>query len=112
VSEPIGRPCLDVPTKPEWQHTVAELDQDQAEQSGQKAPASGPTPGSAQAAIEGHTHATEEPGSSDADAPPPSDRLPPAGPHADPALMNDSATPGTGALTPVGGHDDVDSTSS
>ena len=37
--------------------------------------------------------------------------LPPAGPHADPALTNPDATPGTGALTPAGGHDDVDSTS-
>ena len=42
---------------------------------------------------------------------PPSDDLPPAGPHADPALTNPDATPGTGALTPPGGHDDVDSTS-
>jgi hypothetical protein len=37
--------------------------------------------------------------------------LPPAGPHADPALTNPDATPGTGALPPAGGHDDVDSTS-
>jgi hypothetical protein len=48
---------------------------------------------------------------SDADAPKPSDRLPPAGPHADPALINPDATPGTGVLQPPGGHDDVDSTS-
>lgn len=41
-----------------------------------------------------------------------SDRLPPAGPHADPNLVNPEATPGTGALTPPGEHDDVDSTSS
>jgi hypothetical protein len=41
----------------------------------------------------------------------PSDGLPPAGPHADPALVNPDATPGTGALTPPGGHDDADSTS-
>jgi hypothetical protein len=87
-------------------------DQDRVEQPQDEAPAAGPVPGSAQAVIEGHTHGTEEPGNSAADAPPPSDRLPPAGPHADPALMNDMATPGTGALTPVGGHDDVDSTSS
>jgi hypothetical protein len=43
--------------------------------------------------------------------PQPSGDLPPAGPHADPALTNPDATPGTGALTPAGGHDDVDSTS-
>jgi hypothetical protein len=36
---------------------------------------------------------------------------PPAGPHADPALTNPDATPGAGALTPAGGHDEVDSTS-
>ena len=87
-------------------------DQDRAEQAGQEAPAAGPAPDSAQGVVEGHTLGTEEPGNSTADAPVPSDRLPPAGPHADPALMNDMATPGTGALTPVGGHDDVDSTSS
>jgi hypothetical protein len=74
--------------------------------------AAGPTPGSAQAIIEGHTHGTEEPGNSAADAPLPSDRLPPAGPHADPSLMKEIATPGTGALTPTGEHDDIDSTSS
>jgi hypothetical protein len=51
-------------------------------------------------------------GSRDAKAPKPSDRLPAAGPHADPALMNPDATPGTGALTPPGEHDDTDSTSS
>ena len=54
---------------------------------------------------------TEEPGDSDAKGPKPSDRLPPAGPHADPALMNPDATPGTGALTPPGEHGDSDSTS-
>src|SRR5215212_3850475 len=48
----------------------------------------------------------------DAKAPKPSDRLPAAGPHADPALTNPDATPGTGALTPPGQHDDSDSTSS
>jgi hypothetical protein len=37
--------------------------------------------------------------------------LPPAGPHADPALTNPHATPGAGTLTPAGGHDEVDSTS-
>jgi hypothetical protein len=41
----------------------------------------------------------------------PSSGLPPAGPHADPALTNPDATPGTGTLTPAGGHDDIDSTS-
>ena len=60
----------------------------------------------------GAPQATEEPGNRSAAAPEPSDRLPPAGPHADPKLMNPDATPGTGALTPTGGHDDVDSTSS
>lgn len=45
------------------------------------------------------------------DGPAPSDRLPPAGTHADPSLMNSDATPGTGLLTPAGGHDDVDSAS-
>ena len=37
--------------------------------------------------------------------------LPPAGPHADPALTNPDATPGAGTLEPAGGHDEVDSTS-
>ncbi len=37
--------------------------------------------------------------------------LPPAGPHADPALTNPEATPGAGTLTPAGGDDAVDSTS-
>lgn len=41
----------------------------------------------------------------------PANDLLPAGPHADPALTNPDATPGTGALPPAGGHDDVDSTS-
>ena len=41
-----------------------------------------------------------------------SDKLPPAGPHDQPALTNPDATPGTGALPPAGAHDDVDSTSS
>ena len=54
----------------------------------------------------------QERGDSDADAPQPSDRMPPAGPHADPKLINPDATPGTGALQPPGGHDDLDSTSS
>ena len=40
------------------------------------------------------------------------DGPPPAGPHAEPSLTNPDATPGAGTLTPPGGHDDVDSTSS
>jgi hypothetical protein len=44
-------------------------------------------------------------------APAPSDRLPPAGPHADPKLVNPDATPGSGTLTPPGRHGDTDSTS-
>jgi hypothetical protein len=51
-------------------------------------------------------------GNRDAQAPKPSDRLPAAGPHADPALMNPDATPGTGALPLPGEHDDSDSASS
>jgi hypothetical protein len=51
---------------------------------------------------------TEEPGGKAGG----SGDVPPAGPHADPALINNDATPGTGALTPPGEHDDVDSTSS
>jgi hypothetical protein len=53
----------------------------------------------------------EEAGSRDGTAPKPSDRLPPAGPHADPKLTNPDATPGTGVMTPAGKHDDIDSTS-
>jgi hypothetical protein len=60
----------------------------------------------------GGPQGTQEAGHQNAKTPEPSDRLPPAGPHADPDLMNPDATPGTGALTPTGGHDDVDSTSS
>lgn len=63
----------------------------------------------AQAAIEGRSG--NVPATGAADDPPPPEGLPPAGPHADPALMNDMATPGTGALPPVGAHDDLDSTS-
>ena len=59
----------------------------------------------------GAPKATEEPGNQNAGAPEPSDRLPPAGPHADPKLINPDSTPGTGALTPEGKHDDMDSTS-
>ena len=39
------------------------------------------------------------------------DRPPTAGPHAEPALVNPDATPGTGTLPPPGTHDDTDSTS-
>ncbi|MCB8819458.1 hypothetical protein [Microvirga rosea] len=39
-------------------------------------------------------------------------QTPPAGPHADPSLTNEDATPGAGTLTPSGDHDDTDSTSS
>jgi hypothetical protein len=66
----------------------------------------------ARAAVEGTNHGTVQPGNSAADAPEPSDDRPPAGAHADPTLTNPLSTPGTGALTPPGGHDDVDSTSS
>jgi hypothetical protein len=54
---------------------------------------------------------TQQPGGRNAGAPEPSDRLPPAGPHADPRLTNPDSTPGAGALTPPGNHDDIDSTS-
>jgi hypothetical protein len=63
----------------------------------------------AQAAIEGNRHGAQEPGGSKDDAP--ANPPPPAGPHADPKLMNEDATPGAGTLEPVGRHDDVDSTS-
>lgn len=66
----------------------------------------------ARAAVEGTANTTAEPGGSHEGGPKPSDRQPLAGAHADPALINPDATPGTGALTPPGGHDDVDSTSS
>jgi len=59
----------------------------------------------------GATQGTQEAGDSNAGAPEPSDRLPPAGPHAAPKLVNPDSTPGAGTLTPEGGHDDVDSTS-
>ena len=38
--------------------------------------------------------------------PPPAGAMPAAGPHADPALTNPDATPGTGALQPVGADED------
>ena len=53
----------------------------------------------------------KKPDNQSAGTPEPSDRMPPAGPHADPKMMNPDATPGTGALTPAGKHDDIDSTS-
>ena len=40
------------------------------------------------------------------------DGVPAAGPHADPALVNPDATPGTGALPPAGEQGNSDSTSS
>jgi hypothetical protein len=32
--------------------------------------------------------------------------MPPAGPHADPRLMNPDATPGSGAIAPIGETDE------
>src|SRR5215210_4091708 len=61
---------------------------------------------SARNAIEGHSRAAGGSGHSDDET-----KLPPAGPHADPDLVNPIATPGTGALPPPGEHVDVDSTS-
>ena len=60
----------------------------------------------AQDAIEGRT------GPAASGTPETSDRPPSAGPHADPALINPDATPGTGALPSPGGDEDVESTSS
>jgi hypothetical protein len=65
----------------------------------------------ARAAVEGKSPGAAEPGNTASGAPKPADERPPAGTHADPALTNPLSTPGTGALTPPGGHDDVDSTS-
>ncbi len=65
----------------------------------------------ARAAIEGTGNTAVEPGGSHDRGPEPSDRQPLAGSHAKPDLTNPDSTPGTGALTPPGGHDDVDSTS-
>ncbi len=61
----------------------------------------------AQNAIEGRPAR----GGPEAKTPEGADRPPTAGPHAEPALVNPDATPGTGALPPAGEHDDVDSTS-
>ena len=58
----------------------------------------------AQRAIEGRDRAK-------ADTKPP-EAPPAAGPHAETALVNPEATPGTGALPPPGEQGDVDSTSS
>lgn len=89
--------------------------------SSSKADRPDPETGGSQAAIDrlpsnatqpgGSPKPTEEPGRASADGPDPSDRPPPAGPHADPDLINPDSTPGTGALPPPGEHDDVDSTS-
>jgi hypothetical protein len=60
----------------------------------------------AQAAVEGRT-----PDQSGTVKRPP--EQPPAGPHADPSLVNSAATPGTGALPPADGKEEnMDSTSS
>jgi hypothetical protein len=61
--------------------------------------------------IEGRPPAEGSPRSPGSGAPESSEELPPAGPHARSDLVNPEATPGTGALTPPGAHDDVDSTS-
>jgi hypothetical protein len=37
--------------------------------------------------------------------------MPSAGPHADPRLMNPDATPGSGAIAPIGETDDANSQS-
>jgi hypothetical protein len=37
--------------------------------------------------------------------------MPSAGPHADPRLMNPDATPGSGAIAPIGVTDDANSQS-
>jgi hypothetical protein len=63
----------------------------------------------AQAAVEGRRNDAQEPGGPKDDAP--ANPPPPAGPHADPKLMNEDATPGAGTLESAGAHDDVDATS-
>ncbi len=65
----------------------------------------------ARAAVEGKSPGATEPGGEASGAPKPTDERPAAGTHADPALTNPLSTPDTGALTPPGGHDDIDSTS-
>ena len=59
---------------------------------------------------EGEPRGTQEPGRAHKPREDSAD-VPPAGPHAEPGLTNDAATPGAGTLTPEGRHDDVDSTS-
>ena len=59
----------------------------------------------AQRAIEGRDRPN-------ADNKKPPDAPPAAGPHAEPALINPDATPGTGSLPPAGDNGDADSTSS
>lgn len=61
--------------------------------------------------IEGRDGTASEPDDRGKNGARPSENLPPAGPHARSDLVNPDATPGTGELTPPGGHDDVDSTS-
>ena len=56
----------------------------------------------AQDAVEGRT--PDQSGK----APEPEGRMPPAGPHADPALVNPDATPGSGYLPETGENDDAD----
>jgi hypothetical protein len=63
-----------------------------------------PDDAAAQRAIEGRDRA--DAGAKPADAPPS------AGPHAESALVNPDATPGTGALPEAGEQGDADSTSS
>lgn len=73
-------------------------------------PKSGDTPSSG-TRPSGKPEGKEEPREGNAGAPAESDRMPAAGPHADPELTNPVATPDTGVLTPAGEHDDMDSTS-
>lgn len=79
-----------------------ESNPDRAGPKGERPPSGATQPQARPGATEGHKGS---------DAPKPSDRIPPAGPHADPDLTNQDATPGTGTLQPPGAHDDVDSTS-
>jgi hypothetical protein len=65
----------------------------------------------ARASVEGSDTPTVEPGGSPDRGPKSSEEQPLAGSHAKADLTNPDSTPGTGALTPPGEHDDVDSTS-
>lgn len=109
VSDPDAvKPAHDAPQGTDPARVERPEAQVRTRSNGGREPASG-SPGAAQSAVEGRSHGTEQAGGSRGQPPPP---IPPAGPHADPALMNELSTPGTGALTPVGAHGDVDSTSS